>query len=516
MKLKKIQLKEFKRFDNLTIDLGDHAEKIIALVGPNGCGKSSVFDAIEEKLKEYRYPGGQEAVEFYSKAMFYEKAEQRKNDYNRNNAISLINTENNSTFGEKNFYIRTSYRFTSKVNVSQITAKGRILEEKRPISSIDIDSRLQSNYERLIGNAYSAFEKGDKTGNQVKKELIGEINSILNEVLEIQISSFGNVVEGRGSLYFQKENVVDFPYSNLSSGEKEVVDLIIDLIIKKEVYNDTVFCIDEPELHLNTAIQRKLLIEIEKLIPDNCQLWIATHSIGFLRALQEELKNKVQIVDFGEVDYFQGEKTIKPIKPTRENWQRIFNTALDDLTYLIAPKRIYYCEGKPIHTRGLEDGLDATVFNSLFSEEFPDTLFVSAGGHDVVNNSVLALQIISKAFIGVNVFRLKDRDEKTDVERQEFLDASIANRMLLRREIENYLFDKEVLQNYAIKKGVHFDEGRFDRVVNDILLQDLKIVQQQIQHSVGANRSVEDFKKELSMFIPRDGIIYNDLKSCIF
>ncbi|PYD07111.1 hypothetical protein DND36_33220, partial [Pseudomonas savastanoi pv. glycinea] len=67
--------------------------------------------------------------------------------------------------------------------------------------------------------------------------------------------------------------------------------------------SDTIFCIDEPELHLNTAIQKSLLIEIEKLIPENCQLWIATHSIGFLRALQENLSHKTQIIDMSEHDF---------------------------------------------------------------------------------------------------------------------------------------------------------------------------------------------------------------------
>jgi ABC-type sugar transport system ATPase subunit len=45
MKIKKKQLKNgYKRFHDLTIDLGDEPKRIIALVGPNGCGKSSVLD----------------------------------------------------------------------------------------------------------------------------------------------------------------------------------------------------------------------------------------------------------------------------------------------------------------------------------------------------------------------------------------------------------------------------------------------------------------------------------------
>jgi chromosome segregation ATPase len=47
MRIKKIELKDgYKRFHHLTIDLGDRPARIVALVGPNGCGKSSVFDGM--------------------------------------------------------------------------------------------------------------------------------------------------------------------------------------------------------------------------------------------------------------------------------------------------------------------------------------------------------------------------------------------------------------------------------------------------------------------------------------
>ncbi len=47
MRIKKIHLRNnFKRFKDLTIELGENPRKIIALVGGNGCGKSSVFDGM--------------------------------------------------------------------------------------------------------------------------------------------------------------------------------------------------------------------------------------------------------------------------------------------------------------------------------------------------------------------------------------------------------------------------------------------------------------------------------------
>lgn len=47
MRIKKVRLKNgYKRFRDLTIDLGDNPARIVALVGPNGCGKSSVLDGL--------------------------------------------------------------------------------------------------------------------------------------------------------------------------------------------------------------------------------------------------------------------------------------------------------------------------------------------------------------------------------------------------------------------------------------------------------------------------------------
>ena len=60
-------------------------------------------------------------------------------------------------------------------------------------------------------------------------------------------------------------------------GEKAAFDLILDLIVRKREYNNTVFCIDEPESHMNTRLQAALLETLYYLIPENCQLFLATH-----------------------------------------------------------------------------------------------------------------------------------------------------------------------------------------------------------------------------------------------
>lgn len=507
MRVKQLQLKRFKRFDDLTIDLGENPARIVALVGPNGCGKSSIFDAFEEKLKDVKSAQRNEQAWFFDKFAFHPDETLRSQGYNKHEAITLTFADAGQGVSKKTFHIRSAYRFTPSLDVQSISAQPDILEDnRRPHSSTALDNRLQENYERLLGLAYGEFESGKKTGDQVREELIGRINTVLTEVLDVRVSSIGNVIARKGQLYFEKEDARDFPYQNLSSGEKEVIDLIVDLVVRTPEYDDTIYGIDEPELHLSTAIQRKLLVAIERLIPKNCQLWVATHSIGFLRALQDDLADKCAVLDFSEQNYFTGTHTIRPVIPSRWNWQRIFETALDDLVGLVAPKRIVYCEGRSEpNTSGEEQGFDAFVYNEIFGKDYPTTLFISSGGtNEVMKNGSIAIKVLGKAFLDVDLLLLHDRDTRTDQERTTWLNCAPYHRMLVRREIENYLFDFEVLAAFFASKGGTLSRADYDAIVTDIGCQDLKagqvISQLKGLCTEGRNTNI-DFKKALATYV---------------
>ena len=60
-------------------------------------------------------------------------------------------------------------------------------------------------------------------------------------------------MESKG-LTFDKGTSENLPY-NLSGGEKAAFDLLLDIFVKKVEYDDTVFCIDEPEAHMNPRLQ---------------------------------------------------------------------------------------------------------------------------------------------------------------------------------------------------------------------------------------------------------------------
>jgi len=307
----------------------------------------------------------------------------------------------------------------------------------------------------------------------------------------------------------------------LSSGEKEVVDLLLDIYLKRRDFNESIYIIDEPELHLNTGIQLKLLLAINSLVPDNCQIWVATHSIGFLNALQNHLN------DISDIIYFEGDLSsqpvvLEPIAKTRENWQKIFKTALEDLTGLLAPSTIIYCEGR--HDPGLEGedlGVDAEVYNQVFSQTHPQCLFVSSGGSTMPDKyAAIALMVLNKAFRGVQILLLKDKDingdgsPTTDEQRQVFIDKNPKmHRMLIRKEIENYLFDFEIIS----KAFNNITREQYDALIPDIQA-DVKAVTGDLMRLCGINTGMNasKFKIKLSYFVTPDTQIYQELRSVIF
>ena len=87
------------------------------------------------------------------------------------------------------------------------------------------------------------------------------------------------------------------------------------------------------------SLQAKLLSVLYELIPENCQLVLATHSIGMMRQaldIEAEKPKSVVFLDFGGRD-FDMPQTIEPAIPNRKFWKNAYGVALGDLAGLVAP-----------------------------------------------------------------------------------------------------------------------------------------------------------------------------------
>ena len=511
MKIKSIHLQNFKRFTDLRIQNIPTAAKLVVLLGPNGCGKSSLFDALHYKSYEYRQVGHHQDPDYYFKMSPLTRQ-----------AVPLTIEFHNASQADlrKAIYTRTAYRNDPVMDIGAIQTMQSVFQEARFSRMIDNDAAAGTNFQRLASNALErAFRREDrsKTLADFQDETLGEIQNAMKRLFpDLVLNSLGNPLSDR-SFTFDKGTSRNFPYKNLSGGEKSAFDLLLDIFVKRVEYDDTVFCIDEPEAHMNPRLQGKLLEELFGLIDSNSQLWIATHAIGMMRQalqLRKQYGDQVIFLDFSNRD-FDNSVNIEPADPNRRFWEQTHKVVLDDLAALVEPDQIVICEG-----RHGEQGFDAECYTQIFSEEFPDTKFVSAGGKRDLQNYISVVEAVT---IGAKVFGLRDLDDETsptDVARSEEQGIKV----LKRGKIEDYLLADDVLHALCQNKKL---EPHAEKVAELIELRDnaknIKGAPNQIRKKVsewGVRRAGENhqgfLRDTLAPLIKPGMPTYDELKEIIF
>ena len=266
MKVSKVIIKDFKRFKDLTLDLGRNPAKIIALVGTNGCGKSSVLDAFIACGRNYggRIGNGNTPEIFYrtdNKNAYQLIAIEYLDD--DGNIVDNNGLYNNHDFYKNNreviFSFRSPYRYNTELNITETKATKPIEKNSDGAScSLNLDSKVENNYRRLLGFYNQVMEEEDIRPSEARIKVIGLLNQSIRNCLDLEIVNLGNVERNNGTLSFKKsDSDITFSFDSLSAGEKEVVDILLDLFLRREKYKNSIFLLDEPELHINTAVQRK-------------------------------------------------------------------------------------------------------------------------------------------------------------------------------------------------------------------------------------------------------------------
>lgn len=466
MKLESIHIQNFKRFADLTIDGLQSTAKLVVLTGPNGCGKTSLFEAFNYWMKISARQDWKYDRDYYER--FTEENTQddqqsmppaQKSWNNINPKFFGISEDirSNQDACKKAFYIRSSYRHSPDFTTESLRRLNDPLSDSdRAPMLIFAESRVHNNYQRLACGVFDKVfdKKVDRKSSQIIEELIGEIGLAMQMIFEdLHLQSLTSPIED-GTFRFTKGDSENFHYKNLSGGEKAAFDLLLDFIIKRKVFDDTIYCIDEPELHMHSRLQAKLLEVMFNLIPDNCQLWIATHSIGMARKAAELYKEnlgQVAFIDFHGQDFDQA-VTLKPIQPGRKFWQGMFHTALDDLAELVAPECVVFCEGKKLWGGGRKPSFDVNVYQTIFGAEHPDVEFIPLGGASEVQNIEKAFNPLLRTLVpGIKYWKLFDRDDRHGEEIQQLQQEGA--QVLQMRDLESYLWNNEIIEMLCASQG---------------------------------------------------------------
>jgi hypothetical protein len=283
-----------------------------------------------------------------------------------------------------------------------------------------------------------------------------------DESTTIQIGKYENFHFGSpGRLIFRKGDS-EINYDLLSHGEKQVVVLLLNFIVRKSQYENAIIFIDEMDCHLNTSLQYRLLDEIvTRWIPDSSQLWTASHALGFIDYARKS--KEAAILDLDNLNF----DIPQYIEPESKETVDVYEIAVPRAIIfdMLKGKKIVLCENK-----------NDEYYNLM---QLPDTIFV--GVKD-------ARDLFLKAKRDDRYYSLRDRDFLSDNEIERLAKEYPHYRILRYYDFENYLYHPSNIAELNIDG---FDEAAYRA---DILKQK----NERLNHilvTVGTSRQgYEEFK----------------------
>ena len=171
MRLKSARIKNFKRFVDLTIHNLSPNAKLIVLLGPNGCGKSSLFDAFQRRIKAERFFGmSDDLMRYYRRKTSEAVAEQDEVglEFHGGNPTSVVDQK-------KSLYVRSAYRHDPSFQGTTIKQQPDVLDRHAVRRLIDTDKTVQNNYQRIIWRLLGKVTTPGLTTDGIMEETIGDL-----------------------------------------------------------------------------------------------------------------------------------------------------------------------------------------------------------------------------------------------------------------------------------------------------------------------------------------------------
>lgn len=220
------------------------------------------------------------------------------------------------------------------------------------------------------------------------------------------------------------------PIETLSSGEREVVNIVFDFLLRNP--SDCIVFFDEPELHLHPELSYKLLQTLS-LTGKNNQFVFCTHSPEIITA---SIENSVVFVTPRKTDRSNQAAMVSRDDATHH----ALNLLGQSIGIISLGKKLLLIEGD-------EASLDKQTYGAILRNEFPELVLVPVGGKSAIRSfDEIRSSVLNQTIWGVEFFMLCDGDAVGEIG-QKSINAHISDRLqvLPRYHLENYFLDENIL-----------------------------------------------------------------------
>lgn len=346
MFIDKITVRNFRPFSDqdppftmhLNVPNGTEGSGLTAIVGENGCGKSSLLDAIALPLVAYK-------AEAVSIDDFNNEAEGMQVLIDSQSPFTVRGTMPKAEFQATGFEFKANLRArNTKAYLSSLVVSDQLYVPKDPtkpkagspdlrmsVNNPYVGSRFSENEVLLLGEK-STYQTRRGTFNSTRFDRLMEdfdfqyfggsgfpadLNSRLGDVLASADNTFlqeaidrfetcsgyrlalnltNNVRPFQGAFFaMAKEGCRQIPLNQLGSGYEMMFALLLGASLSKQAGKQLICLVDEPELHLHPAAQESFVAFLIELSKDN-QVIIASHSPLLVKQLMRRNGVAVQVL----------------------------------------------------------------------------------------------------------------------------------------------------------------------------------------------------------------------------
>lgn len=153
MHLATFRARNFRRFSDLTIEDIPSTARFVVLAGPNGTGKSSLFDAFMS------WEDGKASI----RAFFDKQYHLRTDEPEAKNWLfwkKSLDASFHEDLGDRPskekwiFYSRTAHRYAGRFEVNSIDRSSSKSGYKGPQSMLDSQSSVEGNFQKIMSRAF--------------------------------------------------------------------------------------------------------------------------------------------------------------------------------------------------------------------------------------------------------------------------------------------------------------------------------------------------------------------------